>query len=100
MGKSLLLVDYDQRFFPGLLPFYSHIYNHSLEICATCSLYPRTLIDSTPGVLKAWQTFASDYALGDSAAIAHATHGRRLYDTFKEYCKIDDEEKLLVSIIL
>ncbi|PPQ98884.1 hypothetical protein CVT24_003515 [Panaeolus cyanescens] len=57
-----------------------------------------TLIDSTPGVLKAWQTFASDYGLGDSAAIAHATHGRRLYDTFKEYCKIEDEDKLLAEI--
>jgi hypothetical protein len=58
----------------------------------------RTLIDSTPGVLKAWEIFAKDYSLGDSAAIAHATHGRRLYDTLKEYCHIEDEVKLQVCV--
>jgi beta-phosphoglucomutase-like phosphatase (HAD superfamily) len=58
----------------------------------------RTLIDSTPGVLKAWETFSADYSLGDSAAIAHATHGRRLYDTLKEYCHIEDEAKLQVCV--
>ncbi|KAF6766452.1 HAD-like domain-containing protein [Ephemerocybe angulata] len=49
-----------------------------------------TLIDSTPGVLKAWELFCKDYSLGDSETIAHETHGRRLYDTLKEYCKIDE----------
>lgn len=57
-----------------------------------------TLIDSTPGVLKAWSTFAKDYTLGNSAAIAHATHGRRLHDTLKEYCHIEDEAKLRAEI--
>ncbi|KAH6917131.1 HAD-like domain-containing protein [Coprinopsis sp. MPI-PUGE-AT-0042] len=57
-----------------------------------------TLLDSTPGVLAAWATFAKDYNLGDSLEVAHQTHGRRLYDTLKEYCKIDDEEKLLQEI--
>ncbi|TFK30690.1 HAD-like protein [Coprinopsis marcescibilis] len=57
-----------------------------------------TLIDSTPGVLKAWETFSRDYSLGDSLAIAHETHGRRLYDTLKEYCKIDEENKLQEEI--
>jgi len=52
-----------------------------------------TLIDSTPGVLKAWATFARDYNL-DADTVAHATHGRRLYDTLKEYCNIQDEDKL------
>ncbi|KAG6866270.1 hypothetical protein C0991_006857, partial [Blastosporella zonata] len=56
-----------------------------------------TLIDSTPGVLKAWATFANDYALGDSTKIAHETHGRRLYDTLQEYCKIEGE-KLITEI--
>ncbi|CAA7260006.1 unnamed protein product [Cyclocybe aegerita] len=57
-----------------------------------------TLIDSTPGVLKAWETFSIDYNLGDSIAIAHATHGRRLYDTLKEYCGIIDENRLLEEV--
>ncbi|KAF8973818.1 HAD-like domain-containing protein [Flammula alnicola] len=57
-----------------------------------------TLIDSTPGVLQAWKTFSADYNLGDSTAIAHATHGRRLYDTLKEYCGINDEDRLLEEI--
>ncbi|KAF5377156.1 hypothetical protein D9615_006379 [Tricholomella constricta] len=56
-----------------------------------------TLIDSTPGVFKAWATFSKDYSLGDSVEIAHATHGRRLYDTLKEYCQIDDEAELIAS---
>lgn len=54
-----------------------------------------TLIDSTPGVLKAWATFAKDYNL-DADTVAHATHGRRLCDTLKEYCNIQDEDKLHV----
>jgi len=57
-----------------------------------------TLIDSTPGVFAAWKTFAADYSLGDHIAITHDTHGRRLYDTLKEYCKIDDEATLRKEI--
>ncbi|KAK7694221.1 hypothetical protein QCA50_001401 [Cerrena zonata] len=57
-----------------------------------------TLIDSTPGVLQAWRTFALDYGL-NAAEVAHASHGRRLYDTLKEYCRIDDENKLQAEII-
>ncbi|KAJ7640126.1 HAD-like domain-containing protein [Mycena rosella] len=53
-----------------------------------------TLIDSTPGLEKAWATFCSDYDLGDPVAVVHETHGRRLYDTLKEYCQISDEIKL------
>jgi hypothetical protein len=55
----------------------------------------RTLIDSTPGVLQAWAIFAKDYGL-DAQAVAQATHGRRLYDTIKEYCHVEDEAKLQV----
>ncbi|KAH9486653.1 putative phosphatase HAD1 [Psilocybe cubensis] len=57
-----------------------------------------TLIDSTPGVLRAWRIFSDDYKLGDSESVAHETHGRRLYDTLKEYCGITDEERLLQEI--
>jgi hypothetical protein len=46
-------------------------------------------------VYKAWDTFARDYGL-DAAHVAHATHGRRLYDTLKEWCRIEDEAKLQV----
>ncbi|TFK57536.1 HAD-like protein [Heliocybe sulcata] len=58
-----------------------------------------TLIDSTPGVLKAWSTFAADYGLTNGAEIAHKSHGRRLYDTLKEWCQIDDEGKLQSEIV-
>ncbi|KAL4265129.1 HAD superfamily protein [Pleurotus pulmonarius] len=53
-----------------------------------------TLIDSTPGVLKAWERFCNDYSLGNYVEVSHATHGRRLYDTLKELCHISDEETL------
>jgi len=58
----------------------------------------RTLIDSTPGVLKAWATFAKDYSL-DATEVARAAHGRRLYDTLKEWCRIEDEEQLQVCTL-
>ncbi|KAK7064688.1 HAD-like domain-containing protein [Favolaschia claudopus] len=57
-----------------------------------------TLIDSTPGLEAAWATFCNDYHLGDSASMVHETHGRRLYDTLKEYCDINDESKLQAEI--
>ena len=44
---------------------------------------------------KAWETFAKDYDL-DPIEVAHATHGRHLYDTLKEYCQLDEEDKLQV----
>lgn len=58
----------------------------------------RTLIDSTPGVLKAWEVFAADYGL-NAVQVAHDAHGRRLYDTLREFCGIRDEEKLQVRIL-
>ncbi|KAJ7456469.1 HAD-like domain-containing protein [Mycena latifolia] len=57
-----------------------------------------TLIDSTPGLEKAWATFCNDYDLGDPVAVVHETHGRRLADTLKEYCRISDETKLQAEI--
>lgn len=58
----------------------------------------RTLIDSTPGVLSAWATFAGDYGFNADEA-AHASHGRRLYDTLKEYCGISDDTTLHVITV-
>jgi hypothetical protein len=61
-------------------------------------LISSTLIDSTPGVLKAWDTFCKDYNLGDPAEVAHRAHGRRLYDTLNEFCGIKDETTLQVHL--
>lgn len=58
----------------------------------------RTLIDSTPGVNNAWGVFAKDYGL-NAEEVAHATHGRRLYDTLKEFCGVTDEAKLSVRTL-
>ncbi|THU90744.1 HAD-like protein [Dendrothele bispora CBS 962.96] len=74
------------------------IFNHHNQLFTVFSFGCRTLIDSTPGLVKAWETFCRDYNLGDPAAITHATHGRRLYDTLKDVCAIEDEEKLLSEI--
>jgi len=57
-----------------------------------------TLIDSTPGVLKAWGLFANDYGL-NAVQVAHAAHGRRLYDTLREFCNIHNEEVLQSEIV-
>ncbi|TDL28904.1 HAD-like protein [Rickenella mellea] len=56
-----------------------------------------TLIDSTPGVMVAWNNFASIYGF-DAAVVARKSHGRRLEDTLKEFCKIEDEDKLSSEI--
>lgn len=78
----------------------------NIKIVAQCILlgcsvasgkHCRTLIDSTPGVLKAWERFCDDYNLGNYVEVSHATHGRRLYDTLKELCHISDEETLQVG---
>ncbi|GJE87845.1 HAD family hydrolase [Phanerochaete sordida] len=71
---------------------------HALPVHAILFDLDGTLIDSTPGVLQAWQVFAADYGL-DAADVAHKAHGRRLYDTLKEYCGIQDEEKLQSEIV-
>lgn len=55
-----------------------------------------TLIDSTPGVLHAWDEFRKQYTHLPSN-IAHLTHGRRLTDTLREHCNITDEEELKVK---
>ncbi|KAF9535764.1 HAD-like protein [Crepidotus variabilis] len=59
-----------------------------------------TLIDSTPGVLSAWQTWSEKYNLGDGLEMAHKTHGRRLHDTLQEYCRINDPHKLMDEVNL
>ncbi|KAG1757958.1 HAD-like domain-containing protein [Suillus lakei] len=60
-----------------------------------------TLIDSTPGVISAWKTFAEEYKLGSHLPIVQKTHGRRLADTLKDetICNIQDKD-LLDSEIL
>jgi len=55
-----------------------------------------TLIDSTPGVIYTWDEFRKQYTHLPSN-IAHLTHGRRLVDTLREYCRITDETELEVS---
>ncbi|KAF5392583.1 hypothetical protein D9757_002139 [Collybiopsis confluens] len=70
----------------------------SIGITAQAVLFDMdgTLIDSTPGLYKAWELFSIDYNLGDPAAIVHATHGQRLFDSLRDLCGIDDDSKLLV----
>ncbi|KAF9229697.1 HAD-like protein [Gyrodon lividus] len=57
-----------------------------------------TLIDSTPGVYYAWDEFRKQYT-HLPADVAHLTHGRRLKDTLREYCRIVDETELESEIM-
>ncbi|KAG9314688.1 HAD-like domain-containing protein [Chiua virens] len=57
-----------------------------------------TLIDSTPGVIYAWDEFRKQYTYLPSD-IAHLTHGRRLKDTLREHCRITDEMVLEKEIM-
>lgn len=58
----------------------------------------RTLIDSTPGVIAAWQKWSIKYQLGDFSRVIHDAHGRRLQDSLKEFCGITDEQLLAVRV--
>ncbi|KAF9243762.1 HAD-like domain-containing protein [Melanogaster broomeanus] len=55
-----------------------------------------TLIDSTPGVYYAWDEFRKKYTHLPSD-VADLTHGRRLKDTLREYCRITDDAELEAS---
>jgi len=59
-----------------------------------------TLIDSTPGVIAAWEAWSVKYQLGDFTQIVHNAHGRRLQDSLKEYCGITDEHRLTDEVLL
>ncbi|KAF8742452.1 hypothetical protein AX14_004320 [Amanita brunnescens Koide BX004] len=53
-----------------------------------------TLVDSTAGVMGAWQTFANSYPSIDVQEILNSSHGVRTIDNLKKYCGIQDPEKL------
>jgi hypothetical protein len=59
------------------------------------SLPSSTLIDSTPGVLVAWDSFGREYGF-DGAAAAHDGHGRRLAESLVEKCKLETPEQVAV----
>jgi hypothetical protein len=59
------------------------------------SLSVSTLIDSTPGVLVAWDSFGREYGF-DGAAAAHDGHGRRLSESLVEKCNLETAEQIAV----
>lgn len=74
-----------------------------------------TLIDSTPGVIHAWDTFGKQYGFDGAEAVegkhalhyisylpellslAKATHGVRLVDSLTKWCSISDPAILKVN---
>ncbi|KAI0090004.1 HAD-like domain-containing protein [Irpex rosettiformis] len=56
-----------------------------------------TLVDTTPGVLKAWQVYANEYGFNGADA-ALRSHGRRLYDTLQDYCRPRSQAELQVAV--
>lgn len=67
------------------------------QICPNIleSLSFSTLIDSTPGVLVAWDSFGREYGF-DGAAAAHDGHGRRLTESLVEKCNLETPEQIAV----
>lgn len=57
-----------------------------------------TLIDSTPGVLIAWDSFGREYGF-DGAAAAHDGHGRRLTESLVEKCNLETPEQIAAAIL-
>jgi len=57
-----------------------------------------TLIDSTPGVVAAWELFAETYPAIDVPKILETTHGVRTVETLRRFCGITDPEKLELEV--
>ncbi|KAG8692631.1 hypothetical protein FRC09_011072 [Ceratobasidium sp. 395] len=57
-----------------------------------------TLIDSTPGVLGAWDQFGKDYPFLNIQEILESSHGVRSIDTLRRWLRLDDEEKLEAEV--
>ncbi|KAI0248092.1 HAD-like protein [Lactifluus subvellereus] len=57
-----------------------------------------TLVDSTPGVLAAWDRFGREYGF-DPIVAAHEGHGRRLSDTLGERCNLKTPEEVAAGIV-
>ncbi|KAI0065826.1 phosphatase [Artomyces pyxidatus] len=53
-----------------------------------------TLIDSTAGVVGAWELFAQTYPGLDVHDILSSSHGVRTVDNLRKHCGIDDPEEL------
>ncbi|KAI6163094.1 HAD-like domain-containing protein, partial [Pisolithus thermaeus] len=53
-----------------------------------------TLVDSTAGVVGAWETFAKTYPGLDVANILSNSHGVRTVDNLVKYCNVTDPTKL------
>lgn len=55
-----------------------------------------TLVDSTDGVVGAWELFRESYPGIDVGEILSTSHGIRTVDNLKKHCNIQDPEKLEV----
>jgi len=53
-----------------------------------------TLVDSTDGVVGAWELFRESYPGIDVGEILSTSHGIRTVDNLKKHCNIQDPEKL------
>lgn len=53
-----------------------------------------TLVDSTPGVEGAWETFGNHYGLQNVDQIIQLAHGVRTVENLKRFCGITDPEEL------
>jgi len=56
------------------------------------------LIDSTPGVIAAWHTFAKTYPMQVDNVLKES-HGVRLVDSLKKFCKITNPDQLAKECI-
>ncbi|KAG1806630.1 HAD-like domain-containing protein [Suillus plorans] len=53
-----------------------------------------TLVDSTAGVIGAWETFAETYSGLDIQKILNSAHGVRTVDNLRKYCGLTSEAEL------
>ncbi|OAX44484.1 HAD-like protein, partial [Rhizopogon vinicolor AM-OR11-026] len=53
-----------------------------------------TLVDSTAGVIGAWETFAETYPGLDVEKILSSSHGVRTVDNLRKYCGVTSETEL------
>ncbi|KZT62081.1 HAD-like protein [Calocera cornea HHB12733] len=71
----------------------------SFEVDAVLFDMDGTLVESTPAVVGAWETFQKSYPHLDLTEVLQNSHGIRTIENLRNYCKISHEEHLAAEVV-
>jgi len=71
----------------------------SFEVDAVLFDMDGTLVESTPAVVGAWETFQKSYPHLDLTEVLKNSHGIRTIENLRNFCKITHEEHLAAEVV-